>query len=537
VILKKIYRKSRWLHKYLGLILVLFLMWMSVSGIVLNHPEWVAGVSVPSWMVPPSYKTDNWNRSSLIGLRYLPDNPNLYYIYGKKGVWKTEDGGRTFEPLDNGFPKSRYYLKTNYLFLWTKENPFLLAATDGGLFKAHLKTERWQRIPLGDPSEKVKKILRVGKELIVFTESNVYRAPFPSENLKFEPLIVARNEPEQRVTLVKLFFDLHDGKVLGLAGKLWIDVMGIILFFLSFTGFYIWFNPWRWRKRQRRFNQIASIEKIKRVRFLLKYHLKLGIYVAFFFLIMGATAFFMRPPFLAAIATGTIPAKYYPGKLSQNPWEEKIHTALYDSLRNRILISATDGLWQGKADFSEPFEKTNYRVPIFVMGPTYFETTDEQKYLIGSFSGLFLLDPDKNTSVDLISGTPVGEFSVIRPGKWMVTGYFTLPDGRQYITTHDSGLHALQNDEKNFTFRLPERMNSEYTLSLWNFMFELHNGRIFQDLIGSWYILIAPLGSLLFLIITLSGIFDWFCIKMRKESKKKNKPDFRYQKSLQNSDN
>jgi len=56
-------------------------------------------------------------------------------------------------------------------------------------------------------------------------------------------------------------------------------------------------------------------------------------------------------------------------------------------------------------------------------------------------------------------------------------------------------------------------------MPLWNWLFEIHNGRFFKDLIGEWYILIVPLGSLLFVLITLSGVYDWIHIRIRGGSK------------------
>lgn len=515
--IKFLYRKSRWLHKYIGLALVLFLMWMSVSGIVLNHPELVAHISIPHWLVPPAYKIKNWNRSSLIGLVYSRSNPDVLYAYGKKGVWKSEDGGKTFTPMQQGFPQSRFYLKTNHLFLWDKENPFLLAATDGGLYRAYLKTEYWQKIPLGRSPEKIKKIIYANGKLLVFSESHVYQANFPAGDLRFSVLPLKREGEQNKVTLVKLFFDLHDGKAFGLPGRLLMDVVGVLLFIVSFSGFYIWFNPWRWRRRQRLSLKPVNASKIKLLRTLVKYHLEIGIYVAIFFLILGGTGFFMRPPFLAFIANGKVSSSWYPGKLSENPWEGKIQNALIDSVRNKIVIACSDGLWQSETDFSHPFKPVTYHVPIFVMGPTYFETT-RGGYMIGSFNGLFLLDPDKNESMDLITGKKVEKFSNVRPGKWMVTGYFKTPWGQPFITTHDGGVCPLKGELRADLFRVPQAMNREFTLSLWNFMFELHNGRIFQDITGKLYILIAPFGSFLFVIITLTGIFDWFYIKFRPES-------------------
>ncbi|MEJ2544074.1 MAG: hypothetical protein P8Y99_08395, partial [Calditrichaceae bacterium] len=77
------------------------------------------------------------------------------------------------------------------------------------------------------------------------------------------------------------------------------------------------------------------------------------------------------------------------------------------------------------------------------------------------------------------------------------------------------------NSNKN-RFVMPKELNRDYRMSLWNFMFELHNGRIFKDWIGGFYILIAPLGSLLFVLIILSGVYDWLILWQIKRKTRRN---------------
>jgi hypothetical protein len=50
-----IFKISKWLHKYIGLALILFLMWMSLSGVLMNHPDLIAGIYVPRLLVPLQY--------------------------------------------------------------------------------------------------------------------------------------------------------------------------------------------------------------------------------------------------------------------------------------------------------------------------------------------------------------------------------------------------------------------------------------------------------------------------------------------------
>ncbi len=522
-----LFKGSKWIHKYIGLLLVLFLAWMSISGILLNHPHWISDIAVPNILVPNHYDTRDWNRSSLINLIYTGEENNRVFIGGKKGVWKSEDGGKTFTAMQNGFPKSPYYRKTNHIFhLDKKGKPSQLwAATDGGLYYCDLDDETWHEAPLGLQPEKTQKIIQTENQLLVFTESSLYRGNLDRQHLKFVKVELPRREHERRVSLIKLFFDLHDGHVFGLPGKLTWDMIGLILFFLSISAFYAWFYP-KHKRRQRLKNGAVSRGKFQArlFRLIVRYHIKLGIWVAAILLIIGATGLFMRPPLIVAIAKGDMPAQYYPGILPDNPWEEKIHNALYDAKRDVIVIAASDGLWQGPADISRPFEKKTMHVPLFVMGPQVFEYEAEtDRYLVGSFSGMFAYDPKNDRAFDLINRKAANLTSNVRPAEHMVTGYFETPRGESFITNHEKGLMGLNGAGKDGRFRMPEAVNRVHALSLWNFMFELHNGRLFKDIVGSFYILIAPLGSMLFLLILLSGIWDWFYLKVRNKQKDHNK--------------
>ncbi|RMD88652.1 MAG: hypothetical protein D6813_11760, partial [Calditrichaeota bacterium] len=130
--IKSLYRKSRWLHKILGLILIPFLIWMSISGIILNHPRLTASINVPAWLIPGEYDVKNWNRSSIIGSVHTKDG--RLFIYGKKGVWQVTPEKKV-KYLGEGFPRAALYKKTNHLVLIPLEqDTLLLAATDGGLY-------------------------------------------------------------------------------------------------------------------------------------------------------------------------------------------------------------------------------------------------------------------------------------------------------------------------------------------------------------------------------------------------------------------
>lgn len=528
--MRRLFRTSRWLHKYVGLVLILFCIWMGGSGILINHPHLIRNIAVPAWLVPPQYHVRDWSRGALRCAVFSRRDARVGYVGGILGVWRTDDGGRTFEPMREGFPQS--YIERQVASLVLDERTAgdrLFAATRGGLYVCDLRTGRWRRVTLENEQvvpwehRAVLRLVRVGDDLLALTDSHVYRASLADRPPVFADVTPARvGDGPRRVSLVKLFFDLHDGKVWGLAGRLLFDLMGLAIVFLSVSAFYVWYAPWRSRRRNA--PNPPTLPRPHLYRWMVKYHFKIGIWTAAVLLVIGSTAVFMRPPLIALLADGAVPRAAYPGRLPDNPWHERIHNALYDPVAQTLLIETTDdGFWRGPADFSRPFARADFRAPIFVMGTTVLEPYGQGGFLVGSFSGIFHVERDTGRAIDLVSGRPAGHVSRFRPASLMADGFLRLPDGDEFVATHHRGLIPLAGVRREGRFPMPVEMAREFRLPLWNYMFELHNGRIFRDLVGVFYALIAPLGSILFVLITLTGIYDWCYLKLT--SHRHNQPE------------
>lgn len=54
---KALFALSRRLHRYAGLLLLLYLIFVGVTGILLNHPTMISALSVPRWLVPPRIRS------------------------------------------------------------------------------------------------------------------------------------------------------------------------------------------------------------------------------------------------------------------------------------------------------------------------------------------------------------------------------------------------------------------------------------------------------------------------------------------------
>lgn len=497
---------------------------MGLSGIFVNHPEWIAGLSVPRYLVPPQYRPENFDRGTLSRVVYSTHDPNKAYLAGTEGVWVTNDGGYTFHPMQNGFPESRAYRLTNAIYLHEEQINRLLAGTESGLFICDPEEQHWSLIPLGDENESVRSILNVNNTILVFTESAIWKCtPNKTDDQLWQfdrvdsTRLITDGSEAHHVSLILLFFDLHSGSILNLPGKLLFDITGIIIVLLCLSAFYLWYFPWRSkRKSKSKVPNSAKSDTARSIfRFLFKYHLKFGIWFALILLIMSGTGLFMRPPLLMIPAIGTIPASWYPGHPPLESWNERMVRAVHDQANHRVIIEASDGFWATPDNhLDQPFEEIDWSIPIHVMGSNILDTDADGNLIAGSFSGGFRYDRETKQVIDLITDQEAHDVSTMRSAEHLVTGYFTTPTDERFITTYHGGLIPLGETKQDGRFEMPKEMMEQYRMPLWNYMFELHNGRFFRDWIGNWYILVPILGSFLFLILTGTGIFDWLMIKI-----------------------
>ncbi len=534
---------SKRLHKYVGLLLILYGMLMGVSGIFVNHPEWIASLSVPRWLVPPQYHPHNLDRGTLNQLIYAANNPQQAYFSGTEGVWQTSDGGYTFQPMANGFPSARFQRVTNSLLLWEGKGDRLFAGTESGLFVCDPAVGLWDEVSLGKKAESVRSILAVDGNIVVCTDSDLWNCVAPpagDEPWTFQKIdsqrSIADDSPARRVSVILVFFELHSGAFFGQYGKLLFDLVGVITVLLCCSGFYLWYYPWRkkYRHKRRVENETLAFlrsstnehtsqgQECKRskanaaFRFLFKYHLKIGIWVTPILLLMAGTGFFMRPPLLLVPARFSVPASWYPGHSTVESWEGRITRAVHDQLNHQIIIESSDGFWVAPdGDLTQPFVAFDWPLPIHIMGSTVLDTDHQTGYLIaGSFSGGFRFDPVHHEVIDIMTGHGARDVPTMRSAEHMVTGHFTTPAGEEFVTTFHGGLIPIGNAKREGRFEMPSAMIDDYQMPLWNYMFEIHNGRFFRDWIGSWYLLVPILGSMLFFILAITGLFDWLMIRV-----------------------
>ena len=150
------------------------------------------------------------------------------------------------------------------------------------------------------------------------------------------------------------------------------------------------------------------------------------------------------------------------------------------------------------------------------MGINVFEKYNEDTYLIGSFSGLFLWNPNYQVVYDYISGKPNQESSFGSPiGNFTVSGLLKDLNKKMYMIDYSRGTISLGHN-KSFT-KMPENIILKSPISLWNLALEIHTGRIFNFIFSDFYILIVPLTGITSVIVLISG----YLLLRRKKNVKK----------------
>ena len=505
--MKILFSMSKWIHKWLSIILSIFLIWMSISGILMNHPEIIEDINVPSWLLPHDYDLINWNRSSLIQAEFSKTIKGKAYFAGHEGVVKTIDGGYTFSNLtNNGYPQSAYLKRTKSIALFENDGKeVLFAGNYDGLYKFDVESGYWNKIKLPGYETRVMRLIDIKDSIVVVTDSEIFIAGITDKKMVFRKINLERIDENPSMTMIEFFFTLHSGELWGLPGKIVFDIGGIILIFLSISGLYIWISP-KFRKLKLKMN---LKNKPSHIGWFFRNHLKIGIWSFVLLLVFAITGLFMRPPLIVALLGNNIALKYIPAANPDNPWKHRIRNAMYNYSTNKFIIDTKDGYWISETGLDGKYINELPPVPIFAMGATVLRDDGRGNTLIGSFAGLYRVRNSGLTAENLLEDGST-EITSIRPGANLITGYFKDHEGYEYVTTHFGGLINVQKSEvKSDKFRMPKFLVDNYSMSLWNYLFELHNGRLFQALVGDYYILIIPLTSLLFIVLILTGVFDW----------------------------
>jgi hypothetical protein len=312
---------------------------------------------------------------------------------------------------------------------------------------------------------------------------------------------------DNKVGLFKTLWVIHSGEIYGKAGKLIVDFAGLVLAFLTITGFIVFINKIILKKDNK---PAATRTKLKSSnRWNIKWHNNLG-WITIIILLLNTTAgMFLRPPLLAFIGYAKVKKIPHTELATPNPWFDQLRRIYYDTDTDRFIISTSEGFYYSDDNFKSDLKRYNFQPPVSVMGVTVFEKTAPDTYLVGSFEGLFKWSSKTGEIYDYIKKQPyVSPSRNSRPiGDYLVSGYTRDYKNQEFFFDYNTGATNI-NGLEGFA-ELPQNIIADTPISLWNTALEIHTGRIYHFLIGDFYVLLVPVTGLVVLFILISGFIVW----------------------------
>ena len=504
---------ARKVHRYLGIFIALVMLYVSISGILLNHPELLKNINAPIWLLPGHMRVKNWSRGAILAGIQLENGD--YLTGGKIGILRFNSKGKLMGEENQGLPKYLYKKHVNVLYYFRLLDRYY-AGTVSGLFYRSGSESTWTKDQ--QVHEDVKAIFEVDGNLHVISASNAFR--FESGNFEQIPF-TRQGETKVQIPLVSYFFDLHSGRVLGLPGRFLMDIGGLALLSLALTGLYMWIIPRRLR---------TSLGKRVKKSLLRYHHLhyrKIGALLLIPALILPITGLFMQPPFIILLVGRAVAGRLHVNPPEPGGWNGAVERAVLSEDGEKLLVIAGLKIYEGKSDFSESFKPLEAVVPVHPMGATYIGELNEKDFLIGSFSGLLRWEPVEGGYYDYFTDELVTRPRVRIPkDSYQVNGIMEFDEHRVVIDYHN-GIFELAEDRSSGNpsselfgepiFEMPEEYRKRSTFSLWHYLFEVHNGRIWRGMIGGFYIFHTMVVAISAIVIMWTGLQIMLIHRKRKK--------------------
>mgnify|MGYP004665355289 FL=1 len=527
-------------HRWLGLVLSVFMLVFCVSGIILNHREVFSDCEVSRKWLPASYHIKNFNNGVVKGTvvkksaahSLSSENCDSVLAYGCAGVFLTDSRLSTWQDFNAGLPES----------IDERNVRHVVKAKDGSLWCAALRdvyrydenSHRWKKVELPGNEERIMDVAlaKDSMTVVALTRSRVFTiVPFvqygeivkigksSSETYRVESKIIpAPKKYEPKTTLFKLVWHLHSGEFFGLPGKLVVDAIALVLIVLSITGILLFILPYGIRRAKK----LAAKARMKRLgkqfAWNMKWHNKIGYVTIVLTLWIAITGMCLRPPLMVPLVLGKLPQAV--GE-DGNVWQDKLRAIRWDAVQGDWLVSTSEGFLRVDEDFSQaPKMLPDDECPkLSPMGVTVWESDGKGGWIVGSFRGIYRWNPvnhSLNQILDYFTGKPSEETSMIPISDNLVCGYSEdFLGGKPLVFDFAKGVEdakgqavALCNDEPK-TSRNEESMSDliceTAPMSLWNVALELHVGRCYSPFLGPLSDLFVFLSGLLITLVLLSG--------------------------------
>lgn len=491
-------KRSTWQkhHKWIGILFCPFILLFCISGIILNHRDLVSHIDISRTYLPTSFQYKNWNNSLVKGT--IPYNKDsLVLLYGNAGIWITNTAMDSIYAFNQGFPKGVDH--RNIVAMAKSPQGEHFAAAQFGLYRLDTQSQSWNNV-LQSEKERLTDLIFKGDSLVLLSRSSVHLAIPPYSDFK-EITLQTPQDYQNKVTLFRTIWLIHSGELFGLTGKIIVDALGILLILISITGIIYWLTPKYIKRRIRAGRKVSQSKRL--LKGSLTWHEKLGRYTIGITLFLAITGWSLRPPLLIAIVQNKVPPMPYTKLDSKNAWNDKLRAIRYDHEQQDWLIYSSDGFFSLN-NLEEIPVKLNKIAPVSVMGINAFHKTDNNTWLIGSFSGLYTWNRVTGEARDWYTKEICQEISGPPFGRKAITGISLDFNNRLSIFEYNEG--------SDFAI-MPKELEHQ-PISLWNLALEVHTGRIYTFL-GDAALIYIFFAGILVIWVLVSGY------KLRREKRGK----------------
>lgn len=519
-------------HRWLGLVLSVFMLVFCVSGIILNHREAFSGCEVSRKWLPASYHIKNFNNGVVKGTvvkksaahSLSSENCDSVLAYGCAGVFLTDSRLSTWQDFNAGLPES----------IDERNVRHVVKAKDGSLWCAALRdvyrydenSHRWKKVELPGNEKRIMDVAlaKDSMTVVALTRSRLFTiVPFvqygeivkigksSSETYRVESKIIpAPKKYEPKTTLFKLVWHLHSGEFFGLPGKLVVDAIALVLIVLSITGILLFILPYGIRRAKK----LAAKARMKRLgkqfAWNMKWHNKIGYVTIVLTLWIAITGMCLRPPLMVPLVLSKLPQAV--GE-DGNVWQDKLRAIRWDAVQGDWLVSTSEGFLRVDEDFSQaPKMLPDDECPkLSPMGVTVWKSDGKGGWIVGSFRGIYRWNPvnHKSQILDYFTNEPCVETSMIPISDNLICGYSEdLFDREPMVFDFAKGVEDAKGqvinilDEKD---AMSDLICETAPMSLWNVALELHVGRCYSPFLGPLSDLFVFLSGLLITLVLLSG--------------------------------
>lgn len=449
-------------HRWSGIVASIMLLAFCISGVLLNHRDFISDYEVGRKWLPSGYEFRGWNGGLMRGTATWGDK---ILIYGVNGVWTTDSAASVVSDFNDGLPEAADHRQVRGM---AQRGGILYAATPEALYELTGLGWRSMDVPK-DEEERLSDITARNDSLIVVGRSNLYVSSglgHPFEKITLQ----AGDDHTGKVTLFRTVWMLHSGELFGTAGKIVVDFIAVILILLCITGLVVWLLPKRIRRIARRRGSV--VRNARYLKFFSRIHGKIGGMTIVLTLLIAFTGWCLRPPVMIPLAitkTKPVPATTLD---SDNPWHDKLRMTRFDSDTGEWLISSSEGFYSLRGLHEVP-QRITSAPPVSVMGLNVWERDSAGKWVCGSFSGMFRWDRGKGVATDYFTGEVQKDVSGPPFGKYAASGYSKEFNA---VVEYYDGTEVIPQPEE--LRRLP--------MSLWNVALEAHSGRLFIGVIATY---------------------------------------------------